>query len=81
MCPLLQLRSSLSFEKVGKLDLLSHKLPSIIGAEILFGLLTADFCCAEVVNRVSLLEYLGHEPIPHSLQHCQDQDQEGFNCG
>lgn len=68
MCPQLQLGSSLTSEKVGKLDLLSHKLSSVIGAEMLFGLLTADFCWAELVNRVSLLEYLGHDPIPRRVQ-------------
>lgn len=47
-----------------KLDLLSHTLFSVIGAQIRFGLLTANFCCAQLVNRVSLLEYLGHDLNP-----------------
>lgn len=36
--PLVQLRSSLSSEKVAKLDKLSHKLSASVGAETLFGL-------------------------------------------
>lgn len=39
------------------------------------------FCWAELVNRVSLQVYLGHDPNPSQDSCCQNWDQKGFNCG